>query len=94
MNIQLLNGKSQTLDLNCPALSFGDGVFETGYVYQGEIEFLQEHLQPIQFGASKLNLKFRIEDQKALIDQFASLVVEVGTPQVLLLLTKELFSRD
>ncbi|MCX7089408.1 MAG: aminodeoxychorismate lyase [Methylococcales bacterium] len=51
----LINGSSEhCLDVTDRGLQYGDGLFETIAVYQGQPVYLQEHLQRLQRGCERL----------------------------------------
>lgn len=73
----LINGSPQTkLDLSDRAISYGDGLFETIRLHQGQPVFLQQHLQRLAHGCERLGIDCQMQllkkDIGVLADQFSA----------------------
>lgn len=70
--LNLVNGKvASVLDISDRGLQYGDGVFETIAVNQQRPEFLNRHLQRLEYGCEKLGLES--PDQSKLVEEISLL---------------------
>lgn len=83
MQISLLNGQPDSLELSHRALGYGDGLFETILFYQQSPMFLDAHLLRLCNGAKRLKLRWDHSDRADLEQQIGALMDGVTEPHVI-----------
>ena len=83
----LINGECKnTVDATDRGLHYGDGLFETIEIFQGQPVFLQQHLARLKTGCQRLKIPFPAE--VLLLDEIAQLSKDVEHGVIKLMLTR------
>jgi 4-amino-4-deoxychorismate lyase len=81
----LINGiPNETVAINDRALSYGDGVFETILLYQGQPVFLQQHLERLTHGCRRLGIDVNLELLNQDIEQLSSRFRDYGVLKIII----------
>ncbi|MFG1496433.1 aminodeoxychorismate lyase [Saccharospirillum sp. HFRX-1] len=83
MNLNFLNGQpTDQIDSRHRALAYGDGIFETCWVQQGQVRFWDDHLQRLNEGAQRLGLSWSASDQQQLEAELTQVLPSQNTPLI------------
>jgi 4-amino-4-deoxychorismate lyase len=83
MNLCLINGEIGVLAPDHRALAYGDGIFETIRIAQGQANFLEKHLNRMNLGIQMLKLNFSEADMSALRAQLTEIIQPLDSTHVL-----------
>ena len=83
MNLNLLNGQpTDQIDNRHRGLAYGDGIFETCWVQDGQVRFWEDHQQRLHEGTQRLGLSWTTSDQQQLESELNQNLPSQSTPLV------------